>query len=82
MNHLLLIGPEHRSTMLSVGFIEALFETLVALAIAAAICVGVMSLAVHLNETQIARTSAANTVQTAAPTLPPVAAKDAASQFN
>jgi hypothetical protein len=80
MNH--LSGTEHRPTMLSVGFIEELSETLVALAIAAAICVGVMSLAVHLNETQIARTSAANTAQAAAPSLPPIAAKDAASQFN
>jgi hypothetical protein len=80
MNH--VSGTEHRPTMLSVGFIEALSETLVALTIAAAICVGVISLAVHLNETQIARTSAANTAQAAAPSLSPVAAKEAASQFD
>lgn len=81
MDHL-FVGTEHRPTMLSVGFIGALCETLVALTIAAAICVGVLSLAVHLNETQIARTSAANTAQAAAPIPAPVAAKDAASQFN
>ena len=80
MDH--LSGTERRATMLSVGFIEALSETLVALAVAAAICVGVMSLAVHLNETQIARMSAANAAEAVAPSLPPVAAKDAALQFN
>jgi hypothetical protein len=68
--------------MLSVGFIEALSETLVALAIAAAICVGVMSLAVHLNETQIAPHVCRQHGAGGAPSLPPVAAKDPASQFN
>jgi hypothetical protein len=80
MNHL-FIRTGHRP-ILSDGFIEVLCETLVTLAIAAAICVGVVNLAVHLNETLIARTSAANTAQTAATIVPPVAAKDAASQFN
>lgn len=63
-------------------FIEAMCETLVALAIAAAICVGVISLSVHLNETKIARASAANTVRAAATTMPSGSAKDAAAQFN
>jgi hypothetical protein len=63
-------------------FIEAMCETLVALAIAAAICAGVISLLVHLNETEIARVSAANTVQAAATTMPSGPAKDAAAQFN
>jgi hypothetical protein len=77
----LFVGIEHRPTM-SGGFIEALCETLIALAIAAAICVAVISLSVHLNEAGIARASAANTAQAAATTMPPVAAKDAAAQFN
>jgi Tfp pilus assembly protein PilV len=80
MNHE-FVRTEHRLTM-SAGFIEAMCETLVALAIAAAICVGVISLSVHLNETQIARASAANTVQAAATTMPSGPAKDAAAQFN
>jgi hypothetical protein len=80
MNHE-FVGAEHRPT-LSGRFIEALCETLVALAIAAAICVGVISLSVHLNETQIARASAADTAQAPAATMPSGSAKDAPSQFN
>jgi hypothetical protein len=80
MNHL-FVGIGRRPTMLG-GFIEALCETLIALATAAAICIAVISLSVHLNEAGIARASAANTAQAAATTVPPVAAKDAASQFN
>ena len=45
------------------GFIEAMWETLIARAIAAAICVGMISLSVHLNETRIARASAVGTAQ-------------------
>jgi Na+-translocating ferredoxin:NAD+ oxidoreductase RnfG subunit len=63
-------------------FIEAMWETLIALAIAAAICVGMISLSVHLNEAQIARASATSTAKAAAATMPPGAAKDAAAQFN
>jgi hypothetical protein len=74
------VGTEHRSTMFG-GFIDALCETLVALAIAAAICVGTISLSVHLNETQIAR-AAADTAQTAAATALSGPAKHAASEFN
>lgn len=61
-------------------FIEAMWETLIALAVAAAICVGMISLSVHLNETRIA--SAVGTAQAAAGTLPSNAAKTAGSQFN
>jgi hypothetical protein len=77
----LFVGIEHRPTI-SGGFIEALCETLIALTIAAAICVAVISLSVHLNEAGIARASAPNTTQAVATTVRPVAAKDAASQFN
>jgi hypothetical protein len=80
MNHE-FVGAEHRPT-LSGSFVEALCETLVALAIAAAICVGVTSLSVHLNETQIARASAADMAQAAAATTPSGPAKTAASQSN
>ena len=48
------VRNEHGPTM-SGGFMEAMFDTLIALAIAAAICVGVISLSVHLNEARIAR---------------------------
>jgi hypothetical protein len=63
-------------------FIEAMWETLIALAIAAAIGVGMVSLSVHLNEAQIARASAGDTAQAAAATMPSGPAKTAASQFN
>ena len=75
------VGTEHRPTMLG-GFIEALCETLIALAIAAAICIAVISLSVHLNVAGMARASAGNTAQAVAITVPPTAAKDAASRFN
>ena len=51
---------------ISGGFIEAMCETLVALAIAAAICIGVISLSAHVNEARSARASAAGTLQEAA----------------
>ena len=63
-------------------FIEAMWETLIALAIAAAICVGMISLSVHLNETRNARASAVGTAQAAATTMPSGPAKAAAAQFN
>ena len=37
------------------GFLEAMLETLIALAIVAAICVSVMSLSAHLNNARTAR---------------------------
>jgi hypothetical protein len=73
------VGNEHERTM-SDGFIEATFETLFALAIAAAICVGVISLSVHLNEARNARGPAADMAQAAAATGPSGAAN--ASNFN
>jgi hypothetical protein len=41
--------------IMSDGYIEEIWETLIALATAAAICISVVSLAVHLNETRAAR---------------------------
>jgi hypothetical protein len=73
------VGNEHERTM-SDGFIEATFETLFALAIATAICVGVISLSVHLNEARSARGPAADMAQAAAATGPSGAAS--ASNFN
>jgi len=81
MNHL-SVGNEDGPTM-SDGFIEAMLETLVALAVAGAICVGLISLSVHLNEARIARGLAAGTAQAAAATVPSgVADAPAASNFN
>jgi hypothetical protein len=73
------VGNEHERTI-SDGFIEATFETLFALAIAAAICVGVISLSVHLNEARSARGAAADMAQAAPATGASVAAS--ASNFN
>jgi hypothetical protein len=76
------VGNEHERTM-SDGFIEATFETLFALAIAAAICVGVITLSVHLNEARSARGPAADMAQAPAPTGPSsVAGAARASNFN
>jgi hypothetical protein len=44
-----------RGAQASGGFIEVMCETAVALAVAAAICIGVISLSVHLNEASNAR---------------------------
>ena len=45
------------NSMLSDGFVEALWETLIALATAAGICVSVISLAAHLNEMHAVRSA-------------------------
>jgi hypothetical protein len=45
------------NSMLSDGFVEALWETMIALATAAGICVSVISLAAHLNETRAVRSA-------------------------
>ena len=52
--------PMRRQT--SDGFIEAMCEMLIALGTAAAICIGVISLAAHLNETQKVRGIAENSL--------------------
>ncbi len=49
---------------LSDGFVEGMWDTLIALAMAAGICVSVISLASHLNETRAARLVAASTATT------------------
>jgi ABC-type nickel/cobalt efflux system permease component RcnA len=43
--------------MLSDGFVEALWETMIALAMGAGICVSVIGLAAHLNETRAVRSA-------------------------
>jgi hypothetical protein len=53
--------------MLSDSIVETLWETLIALATAAGICVSVISLAGHLNEARAAR-SGAPSVTASAPT--------------
>jgi hypothetical protein len=40
------------------GFVEAIWETVLAVAIATAVCVGLANLSVHINEAQVARTAA------------------------
>jgi hypothetical protein len=55
--------PMRRQT--SDGFIEAMCEMLIALGTAAAIGIGVISLAAHLNETQKVRGIAENTTRAA-----------------
>ena len=54
-------------SMLPDGFVEALWETMVALATAAGICVGIISLAAHLNETRAARSASEPSIAASAP---------------
>jgi hypothetical protein len=58
-------SPDPMRRQTSDGFIEAMCEMLIALGAAAAICIGVISLAAHLNETQKVRGIAENTTRTA-----------------
>jgi hypothetical protein len=76
MNHQ-FVWTENRPTM-SGGLIEAIWETLVVLAVAAAISIGLISLSTHLNETQIARASGVEMAQAAAKSMPSGPAKAAA----
>jgi hypothetical protein len=80
MKHL-FAKSEHESKMFA-DFIEGMLETLMAVAIAAAICIGMISLSVHLNETRIARASAVDTAQAAAETLRSGPVTASASEFN
>ena len=56
------------NSMPSDGFVEALWETIIALATAAAICVSLISLASHLNETRAARSEVGPSIAASAPT--------------
>jgi len=76
----LFVQTEQRSKM-SDDWIEAMWETLVALGIAAAICAGIVSLSTHLNEARIARTSV-DMPQAAAAATPSSPAETAASHVN
>jgi hypothetical protein len=48
-------GADETPGFMSDGYIEEIWETLIALATAAAICIGVVNLAAQLNETRAAR---------------------------
>ena len=58
-------SPDPMRRQTSDGFIEAMCEMLIALGAAAAICIGVISLAAHLNETQKVRGIAENSTRVA-----------------
>jgi hypothetical protein len=58
-------GSDERSNIVSDSFLEAIWEMLIALGTAAAICIGVISLAAHLNETQKVRGIAENSTRAA-----------------
>jgi hypothetical protein len=49
------------------AFIEAMWETLIALGTAVAICIGIISLAAHLNETQQVRQAASSVPEMTGP---------------
>jgi hypothetical protein len=76
----LFVQTEQGSKM-SDGLIEAMWETLVALAVAAAICAGIISLSAHLNEARIARTSV-DMAQAAITATPSGPAESAALHLN
>jgi hypothetical protein len=56
------------NTILSDGFVEALWETIIALATAAGICVSIISLAAHLNEMHAVRSAGESSIAPSAPT--------------
>lgn len=56
------------NSMSSGGLVEALWETLITLAMAAGICVSVISLAAHLNEMRAVRSAGESSIAPSAPT--------------
>jgi hypothetical protein len=56
------------NSTLSHGFVEALWETMIALATAAGICVSVISLAAHLKETRAVLSAGEPSIAASAPT--------------
>ncbi len=54
---------------MSDGLVEAMWETLVALVVAAAICIGITSLSACLNEVRTARASVAAAAHSGAATV-------------
>ena len=64
---------------LSDGFVEVLWETMIALATAAGICVSIISLAAHLNETRAARSEGEPSIAAGAPTAGPAGLNTAPS---
>jgi hypothetical protein len=72
--------------LLAGGFIEAMWETMIALAMAAAISISLISLSAHLNEAKTLRESGARTTQSTAehrvPSVANVGIAEAASHFN
>ncbi len=63
-----------RGPRVSSVFIEAICETLVAVTIAAAVCISVVSLSTHLNEARAVRASTAESAAVAMPADAAVAA--------
>jgi hypothetical protein len=53
-------GADEPSNIISDGFVEVMWETLIALATVAAICISVISLAAHLNDARTIRDGAEN----------------------
>ena len=85
--HFTLPGDRSKLDIMSEGFIEAMLETLIALATAAAVCVSVISLSAHLNEARTAPAAVAGaTPPTAEGPLPSgvagVGASEQTSNFN
>ena len=58
-------GSDETPTVVSDGFIEAMWEMLIELGTVAGICIGVISLAAQLNETQKVRGIAENSTRAA-----------------
>jgi hypothetical protein len=56
-------GSDQTPNIVSNDFTEAMWEMLIALGTAAGICIGVISLAAHLNETQKVRDVAENSTR-------------------
>jgi hypothetical protein len=72
--------------ILTGGFIEAMWETLIALPMAAAICIGLISLSAHLNKAKTLREAGAGVMQSTAehrlPSVADIGPAESASHYN
>jgi hypothetical protein len=79
-------GSHGSLDLLSGGLIEAMWETLIALAMAAAISISVISLSAHLNEAKKLRQAGASTMQSTAehhlPSVADIGPSETAKHYN
>jgi hypothetical protein len=81
-------GNDSKPTLdvLTGGFIEAMWETLIALTMVAAICISLISLSAHLNKAKTLREAVAGIMQSTAehrlPSVADIGSAETASHYN